>query len=269
MTYAAQETSAADGQPIELFDFRLGTTAYTWTTNPDAVTYNDIVYQPLSISRTSLQLDPEKRAEALTIRLPATSLLVQRYINNIPRQKATLTIRRVHRNDTADQVVQLFKGVARTVGFSNSGQDAEIAVVPLTAELLDSIPRFMFSSVCNHVLFDQACGVNQSSFRHLGDVLSFSNNTLEVSGLDARGDGWADGGFVQTTSGDFRLVVEQLGDNARLLYPFTEDLVGQEVQVFAGCDHSPETCATKFTNLTNNGGFPFVPTKNIFATGVR
>jgi len=36
----------------------------------------------------------------------------------------------------------------------------------------------------------------------------------------------------------------------------------------AGCDHSVSTCAARFDNLANYGGFPFIPTKNPFSTGV-
>jgi hypothetical protein len=36
----------------------------------------------------------------------------------------------------------------------------------------------------------------------------------------------------------------------------------------AGCDHSVSTCAARFGNLANYGGFPFIPTKNPFSTGV-
>ena len=60
-----------------------------------------------------------------------------------------------------------------------------------------------------------------------------------------------------------------------LLLPFPFTIVGQTVEVYAGCDHTAEPCATKFFttedpqgNLRNYGGFLFVPTKNPFESGL-
>ena len=51
--------------------------------------------------------------------------------------------------------------------------------------------------------------------------------------------------------------------------------MGSTVVVLAGCDHSVTTCDTKFntpedtqSNVINYGGFPFVPGKNPFETGL-
>jgi len=38
--------------------------------------------------------------------------------------------------------------------------------------------------------------------------------------------------------------------------------VGDQVRAYPGCDHSLITCANKFGNSLNFGGFPFMPEKN-------
>jgi uncharacterized phage protein (TIGR02218 family) len=35
--------------------------------------------------------------------------------------------------------------------------------------------------------------------------------------------------------------------------------VGDAFTVYQGCDHTPGTCQSKFNNLANFRGFPFVP----------
>ncbi len=40
------------------------------------------------------------------------------------------------------------------------------------------------------------------------------------------------------------------------------------VSLFAGCDSTPDTCKTKFGNFRNFGGYPFIPLKNVFVTGL-
>ncbi|MCC6425654.1 MAG: phage BR0599 family protein [Phycisphaerales bacterium] len=264
MSFSAQEISVEAGQPIELFDFRIGTDAYQWTTNPVAVTYSAITYQPMEIKREALAFSPDERAEALKITVPASAPLVRRFINSVPGQRTTLSIFRVHRNDGANEVIQVFKGVAQTVAFTLNGLTAEIATVPITAELANSIPRFAFSSVCNHVLYDQACTVAQSLFRHNDDVTSVSGDNISVQGLSAKGDGWATGGYIALASGEFRQILAHTGNTVRVLLPFPSSPLGQTVEVFAGCDHSKTTCDTKFSNGINFGGFIYVPLRNPF-----
>lgn len=268
MTFAANETGVESGQPIELYDFRLGTEVFLWTTNPIAVTYDSLTYQPLEIRRETIFFNPDERAEALKIVIPASTNLVRKYINSVPGQRATLTILRVHRDDGDEELVQMFKGVAKTVAFSQNGLEAEIAVLPISGDLADSIPRFVFSTVCNHVLYDQGCTVAQSLFRHQNEVTGVSNDTLTIQGLAAKGDNWATGGYVALPSGDFRLVVNHTGDTVRLLLPFPSSPLGLTVEVFAGCDHSIGTCGSKFNNVTNFGGFAWVPIRNIFSNGL-
>ena len=269
MAFSTQETSVESGQPIELYDFRLGTEAYLWTTNGTPVTYNSLTYQPVEVRRAALMFSQDSRAEALNINVPASSALVRKFINSVPGQRATLTILRVHRNDGADQLVQFFKGVALTVAFTLNGLEAEIAVVPITAELANTIPRFVFSRQCNHVLFDNACTVAASLFRHQNEVTGVTGVTISVQGLAAKGNGWAAGGYIALPSGEFRQILEHTGDNIRILLPFPSSPLGLTAEVFAGCDHSIETCSSKFNNVPNFGGFAWVPLKNPFSTGLN
>lgn len=269
MAFDTQERSVESGQPIELFDFRIGTDAYLWTTNPTVVTYQSQQYQPLEVSRESLAFSPDERAEALKLVVPASTNMVRRFINSVPGQRATLTIFRFHRNDGGTpEVIQFFKGLAQTVAFTLNGLQAEIAVVPITAELANSIPRFVFSNVCNHVLFDDGCTVAQSLFRHQDEVTGVTGDQITVNGLDTKGDGWATGGYIATSSGEFRQILAHTGDVVRVLLPFPSSPLGQVVEVFAGCDHSIQTCDSKFSNVTNFGGFAWVPLKNPFSTGL-
>lgn len=269
MTFGALETSREEAQPIELYEFRFGVQAVFWTTNPVPVTYDTFTYTPIPIRRSTILINPDERASVLSVEVPANTQLVRGYINSVPGRLVTLTIRRVHRNDTANQVVQVFKGVLQSVGFSQDGMMAQIHIMPISGELENSIPRFVYSRVCNHVLFDEQCGVSSTAFRHIGNVSGATFDTLTVSGLGAKGNGWAAGGFVATAANDFRLILEHTGDTIRLLIPFPSPPLGLEVEVFSGCDHSAETCQSKFANTLSNGGFPFVPLKNPFETGIE
>ncbi len=80
------------------------------------------------------------------------------------------------------------------------------------------------------------------------------------------------GGFCRFPAGsldDARLILAQSGDVLTLLIPFAENVLGSNIDLFAGCDRSLDTCDSKFAAVPNYGGFPFVPRKNPFGTRLR
>ena len=268
MTYSAQELSAEAGAPIELYDFRIGTDVYTLTSSPDQVTYDSVAYTPAEISRQEIGYSSDERTQILEINLPASHPLPRKYINSAPGLRASATIRRVHRTDAANEVIVIFKGLVQSVGFSNDGLRARIAVVPLSGALSRPAPRFTHQGQCNHVLYDDGCTVSNSLFRYTGTVTGVVGDVLTVNGLASKGTGWANAGYVVVGGVDYRLILNHTGDNIQLLLPFFPSPLSQTVEVFAGCNHDPTDCDGKFANFINYGGFAFVPLRNIFATGI-
>jgi hypothetical protein len=65
-----------------------------------------------------------------------------------------------------------------------------------------------------------------------------------------------------------RLVTGHTGNVLTLQIPFPTDVTGATAVVQPGCDHKITTCTSKFSNDINYGGFPLVPEKNPFNTGV-
>ena len=92
---------------------------------------------------------------------------------------------------------------------------------------------------------------------------------MTVQGLlSAKGDTWATAGFASYGVLDYRLILTQSGDDCTLSLPFYANVLGQTLDVFAGCAHIIGVCDGKFGNRPNFGGCPYVPTKNIFRTGL-
>lgn len=268
MSFDTNERSRESSAPLELYEFAIGPERFRYTTAPGPVTYASNVYTPLAIKREALFFGQDQRGEAIKVTMPASNDLVRRYINGVPGLQCSLRIERAQRPDgTGTRVIQ-FDGVVKSVAFSLDGIQAELAMLPLSGELNSIIPRFVYSSQCNHVLFDENCQVLSSLHRHVGAVTVATNDTITVTGLSTKGSGWATGGFVALPGGDYRLVIDHTGDVARLLLPFPTSPVGQTVEVFAGCDHTLNHCGPKFSNAINFGGYPFVPSKNVFQSGI-
>lgn len=269
MTFQATETSQDQGSPIEIYEFLLGGEAFRFTTDEVERVVDALTYEPAEISRSRITLGPEQRSDVLEIELPSSNPLVQRYINSVPGQRANLTIRRFHRLDGDDETIVVFKGVIRSAGFTLNGSTSRIAAIPLTAALSRTIPRFTYQGLCNHVLYDTRCKVVQNNFRLQANVSVVSGDEITVPGAAGFGADFFVGGFVSFGAVDFRMVLAQTGDVLRLLLPFETSPLNQQVDVFAGCDHTLATCDAKFDNVINYGGNNFVPLKDIFRNGLQ
>jgi uncharacterized phage protein (TIGR02218 family) len=267
MTYQAQESSVESGQPVELYEFTIGGTTYRYTSSEDEVTFNSQTWFPRAIQRSDPAQANEDRKQELTVTLPSDDEVASKYIGIPPGQLMQLVVIRFHRGDTEAYV--LWSG--RITGAAYKDQGARCLLQGLTTESAFSraIPRFKYSGLCNHILYDGGCKVSKASFKYTGTVSSEVGNVIVVDGLlSSKGAGWALGGYVTTGDTDYRLVIGQNGDELTLSVNFASSVLSSSVDVYAGCAHTITVCDTKFSNKDNFGGFPQVPTKNPFSVGL-
>lgn len=270
MSFTVQESSAESGAPVEIYDIVMGETTFRFSSSADSVTYADNLYLPVSVVRDTLTFGANQRTQVVNIAIPTSHTFAQIFATSVPGQKAVLTLRRFHRTDTSAEFVTLFKGVCRAVSFTDQDGLARIAVMPISGALVRTIPRYTFQSLCNHVLYDSWCTKVATDFKYTGAIENIQSGSLfDVHGAgDANPDGYFDSGFA-VFGGDYRLILKQIGPTVQLLLPFFTDITGgPNIDIYAGCDHSVATCLTKFGNVINFGGFPYVPTTNPFQTGL-
>lgn len=278
MVFDTLETGSESGQPIELYEFRIGSgtpTRYTSSENDVALTVTLETYTALEISRSELTEEINNPStNQISVRMPADTDFVQQFRTIAPGQRASLTIYRIHRADiggSEDRVV-IFKGTVRNVSFVKNGREAVLQILPITSAMSRQVPRRTYQNLCNHMLYDSRCTLNKddSSFRLTSTVTAVSNDVITVSGaaaFNALAD-FFEAGYVEFNN-DFRTIVEQSGDDLTLIAPFLNSPLGQSVFVRAGCKHRGVTdCQDKFSNEDNYGGFLYVPSKNPFATGL-
>ncbi len=281
MTYEAFEESAEGSQPIEVYKFTLGAQVFKYTSAEDTITIGADIYAPIAISRSNLRQGPEERDSVLEIEVPTDNAFAGLYLSIVPGDRAKIVVQRVQRPDfPGPEVITIFTGFVQGVRFTNQGKTATIAALPTISVTSRPIPRFTYSSLCNHLLYDTGCKVDETDSAFLLDnalVTAASGNTITVAGVAAKGasDFFVSGFVAASGNSDFRLVIAQSGDVLTLLLPFPFAVVGTTVDVLAGCDHTIATCDSKFftpevvtSNVINFGGFAFIPTRNIFETGL-
>lgn len=169
----------------------------------------------------------------------------------------------------------LFSGVVGKIGIEGSQIGAQITPEPFLAN--QNLPRMFFSRACNHVLGGPACGVDLEAFRHDSTIAAlFPSEKLVELSTAPPGSNWFRAGKVihAPTGAVIGITWSDLlgtGGNARVRLNFwSPDLeVGQAISLYPGCRHIVEDCGpSKFDNVANFGGFPYVPNRNPAMHGV-
>ncbi len=265
MSFESRELSVESGQPTEIYLFVTGSESYRYTSDAASIVYATRTYEPRQISRSGIEHDTGEAKSDLEITLPTEDDVASRFIGIVPGKIMLVTILSLHRNESDPFL--FFHGAVTGASFSKQGAICTLKCQTREAAFSRPIPRYKYQGLCNHVLYDSGCKVVKSSFQFDSTVSAVSGNTITVTGLSGEGADWALGGYVKF-GGDYRLVVSQSGNDVTMLLPFSEDVDGEAVSVYAGCDHSFDTCGTKFSDKINYSGCPYVPLYNVFEVGL-
>jgi uncharacterized phage protein (TIGR02218 family) len=269
------EIAIETNRPIELFEFTAGTTTTRYTSSEGEVPFNGFTWLPRTIERSSYGKHVESEATTLDIKLPSTDVIASRYIGIQPADRLDVVVSRIHETMSPETAILLFRGYVTSAAFKD--EVCKLILKPFNEIFQRQMPRQTYQGLCNHVHYDGRCGILETASPNqlTGTVISQTNNgeVINVAGAGAVADNKSPlqafkGGFVRTQdSSDFRMILDQNGDDLTLLLPFSTSVLGATVVLQRGCDRSIATCAAKYSNVINYGGFPHVPGINPFRQG--
>lgn len=270
-TFDILESGREASRPIELYEFILGAEIFRFASTEDDIVVGPNTFIGSSISRGRIKQGSDQANRNLTITMPSTEPFAKKYVTIPPGERASISIFRYQRDEipSFNTQVLVFKGFLKSTRFPDNGNSTSLICRSIESALNRSMPRFTFMGMCQHILYDLACGALASNFDHFGTATSVVGLDITVGGLSASGLDVVGGYIRPTAEVDFRTIISQSGDVVTLNIPFANDPSGANMQVFAGCDHLiAGDCALVFDRVADFGGFPFVPSKDIFATGV-
>jgi uncharacterized phage protein (TIGR02218 family) len=260
MSYAARETSRYSGTPFELFWFSMGAQNWYLTSGDIARHLGARTFTPESISATAISQNQELRSGSITILIPRNHAIAALFVGYSPPAPLTLIIYRGHDGELEGETVTYFTGRVATAKFT---EHCELTCVPEQDALKRSVPIQKFQSQCNWVLFGPGCGLDKTAYAVSGTVSAISGDTVTVSGLSAKPDGWFRAGWLELGNSR-RMIIAHTGDNVTLITPLLGLQVGDAVVAYPGCMLTEAICAGKFGNLVNFWGFSRIPTRNPF-----
>lgn len=274
MSYQSNETSVESAQPVELYEFFLGSVPFLYTSSEDTIIASSNIYEPKPIKRGKIEDGPEKRNADFAVELPTSDELAQNFLGVLPGVRVPVTVRRYHRGDVGGggpEVITIFSGFVLSANFSKKGRLCTLTARSALASLGRIIPARSYMSACNHILYEpNTCRADDTSPLNrvsAAAVTSQVATVLTVPGLTLFPDGTFNSGYVESIgTNDFRLILSHVGDTVTLLTPFP--IQPAFVNVFRGCEHSIEACKVDFDNVINFGGFAFVPKRNPFVGSI-
>ncbi len=263
--YLDVEASVESSQPREFYELvQSAAVTYRIASGTRDIIYNGNTFVASQIARTDLPIDLVTQPGSMTLALPLSHPLVQRYValGSPPRQIAVTIYRR--QLGVGDEVT--FVGLITSMGIE--GHLAKFLLESRFARLMSRrLPVLTASRICPYVLYDANCTVPRSSFTVAPFVISVDGRVVVVSSMGlGHPDQWAkDGELVHVPTGERMPIVDQVGTQLTLQSPIPDIAVGDALQVSAGCAHDIITCRLTFSNQVNFGGFPQLPNKNPFA----
>lgn len=161
-----------------------------------------------------------------------------------------------------------------TVWYAREIWDAQISGLPTwmrrdNGSVLSNMCRFKFGD-------PKSCAVNLEALAVAGTVSSVTTPNLTFvaaglpvpdppfEGVGVTAPNYYDYGQITWTAGlNIGLTTDVKHNDGTNIYlqlttPFAIQ-VGDTFSIIPGCDHTRLTCANKFANLNNFGGFPFIP----------
>ncbi|MBS9781849.1 MAG: phage BR0599 family protein [Gammaproteobacteria bacterium] len=253
--------------PTELYLFSQGVNVWRYTNGLTEINFNGGIFKPSTIERNNVSQSTDIAKNGIKLKFPLTNKFAQQFINFTPDDVTTVTVfRGEFRRDVGSNNFSVFwRGRVLSAKVNN-------AVITIECEsIFTSVRRpglrARYELQCRHALYSQNCGVNQSGYKESTKVFNVKNGyILQTDGI-SKDNGWFSGGMVQTQDGVLRYIAEHKDNEIILNRPFNDNIAGQTVALYPGCDHLKETCKNKFNNLDNFGGFPYIPIKNPFNSG--
>lgn len=283
MPYAILESSPAEGRPYYLYQFVEGEQLWRFTSRAsDWLSAGSggetITWEAAAVAHGDVVQTSEIERGRLELTWPLSHPFARRFLAPMGNTPVTLTIFRGHEQVLGETVAH-WKG--RVVGAEVEGVRVLLQAESVFSTLRRAGVRAKYQRLCRHALYGRGCGLDIGFHWQTGTVTAVSGNVLTIPEAAGHPDGWFRGGVLRLDA-ELGFITGHAGASLTLSRPMPElvaalaapeldPVTGDPLPVLAdiapGCDLRAATCAAKFGNLANFGGFPEIPGRNPFGGG--
>lgn len=249
----------------ELYRFseQASASVWTFTSGNEPVVYNGESYVPTSINRSEAEIKNELARANIDVQMPLSNEAAFRWLQDNGEKIVTLTI---FERPKTGPVAVVWKG--RLASIAPGMSEITLKMESIFTSLRRAGLRARYQRSCRHALYARGCNLNPEAFAVAGTVTAADGRTLVSAAAATKPNGYFTGGMARASDGTLSYIIGHVGNSItlqRLSYSFVEDIQDGfpfAVTLYPGCSHDRATCAAKFNNLDNYGGFDFIPVKN-------
>lgn len=239
-------------------------TVWTWTSGQEPIEYNGETYLPAAISRGQIEAKEEISKANIEVHLDLGNEMGRKWLSEFMDTVITLSL---YEQDEDDDINAVWKGRLSTVKPTLS--EIKLVFESIFTSLKRPGLRARYQRTCRHMLYGRGCTLNKNDWEVQGFVTSSTLTSAVIPEAANYQDGWFTSGIIKVPDGSLRFITHHEGSLITLLSPSTSlasipPASGAQVSLYPGCDRSRRTCAAKFSNLNNYGGFDWIPLKNPF-----
>ncbi len=164
-----------------------------------------------------------------------------------------------------DPVLILRRGSIGRISHGKNGFQAEVRGL---LEAFQQAAGLAYQKQCRAQFGDNQCGLNKAAYTFTGTVNSISQDGSFSTDLTQEDDYFSYGIIRFDRTGEEMEVKKysQTGGGISLFLPVSDVAVGDTFSISAGCDGNFSTCKTRFSNVFNFRGEPFIPGNDLMAS---
>lgn len=265
MSYSDIEESVELSQPVELYTFSYAGNTFAYTNDTEDITLDGVEYAAIPIHRGETEQNGDAEKANMEITVSRDSEIGELFKTAPPSEPMTVTVHQYHRLMQGNKIV-IWKG--RVVALSWKGSELIMTSENVFASLLRIGVTRKFSRQCTHSLYSGQCRANREEHVIRTTAATIIKNTFRVP--VTLPEGYYAGGYAvwrnANTGVTERRPITENTETTVTIVGFPSGLLVDvvEITMYAGCDHTMNTCKDKFNNLVNYGGQPFIPLNNPF-----
>jgi uncharacterized phage protein (TIGR02218 family) len=280
MSYDAIEASPAEGRPYFLYQFIEGAQVWRFTSRAQnwisaGSDEAEITWDAAAVAHGDVVQTSEIERARLELTWPLSHPFARRFLAPLGSTPVTLTIFRGHEQVLGETVAH-WKG--RVVGAEVEGQRIILQAESVFSTLRRAGVRAKYQRLCRHALYGRGCGLDIALHWQSDVITSVAANAVIIPQAAEMPDGWFRGGVLRFGT-ELGFITDHAGATLTLsrpmpelaaaiatpeLDPDTGEPLPVLLDIAPGCDLRAATCAAKFGNLANFGGFPEIPGRNPF-----
>lgn len=242
---------------VELFEFTNGETTWRYAMSDVDMVHGGHTFVAQQIRRPEIETNGDIEREDISITVPFINRVGLMHMRGAVEKITSLTIYRIRGAEAAKVI---WKG--RVVSAQASGIRIQIKCESVLTSTRRAGLHQYYMRNCPYALYGLGCTLDAEDWvTDAAEVTALNGSIITVPGASIEPDAWYFGGMIRF-DGIYRLVIGHQGGNLTLMREVPGLVVGSEVYLYPGCDHTPEKCHETFGNIDNYGGYPWIPEKN-------